>query len=185
MQRACAGSAPTPLTFHERRFSSLARPRARFDDARRGCSGARKIDDPLMRCAILTVAQPFSNHNGGWLGFSPNDGYLYVAMGDGGSFNDPQGNGQNQNTLLGKMLRIDVSGSGTYTIPANNPFFGSVTQRQEIWAYGLRNPWRPAFDRITGDLWIADVGQDVIEEVNFQAAKVNSNSSFCFESSGK
>ena len=116
---------------------------------------------------ILTVPQPFDNHNGGWLGFGP-DGYLYVALGDGGSSGDPGDRAQNLNTRLGKILRIDVSGA-TFSIPPNNPFVG-VTGLDEIWAYGLRNPWRPAFDRATGDLVIADVGQNQLEEIDFQPA---------------
>lgn len=115
--------------------------------------------------------QPFVNHNGGWIGFGP-DGYLYIATGDGGSGNDPGNRAQDiTNQLLGKMLRIDPSvdevPSPPYTIPADNPFVG-VTGDDEIWAYGLRNPWRPSFDRATGDLYIADVGQNQREEVNVQ-----------------
>jgi glucose/arabinose dehydrogenase len=119
---------------------------------------------------VLTIAQPFANHNGGWMGFGP-DGYLYDAQGDGGDFCDPQGNAQNRNVLLGKILRINVDAL-PYTIPADNPFVGVPNTRGEIWAYGLRNPWRPSFDRETGDLWIADVGQDYMEEVNFQPAAI-------------
>jgi glucose/arabinose dehydrogenase len=116
---------------------------------------------------VLTQAQPFSNHNGGWIGFGP-DNYLYIAMGDGGNFCDsPNGNAQNRSTLLGKMLRIDVS-SLPYTIPATNPFFGQAGIRGEIWSYGLRNPWRCSFDRQTGEMYIGDVGQDVQEEVNVE-----------------
>ena len=130
---------------------------------------------------ILTVAQPFDNHNGGWLGFGP-DGFLYVALGDGGDAGDPGDRAQNLNTLLGKMLRIDVSGA-TYTSPPGNPFVG-VAGLDEIWAYGLRNPWRPAFDRLTGDLYIADVGQNIIEELNFQPASSNGGENYgwrCYE----
>jgi glucose/arabinose dehydrogenase len=113
---------------------------------------------------ILTQAQPFANHNGGQLAFGP-DGFLYVGLGDGGSGGDPQGNGQNPATLLGKLLRIDVeAGTAPYAIPAGNPF------ANEIWASGLRNPWRFSFDRLTGDLFLADVGQNIWEEINFQAA---------------
>ncbi len=108
---------------------------------------------------ILTVAQPFSNHNGGHILFGP-DGMLYIAMGDGGSANDPNGHGQNTTTLLGALLRIDVDGGTPYAIPNNNPF------GNEIWAYGLRNPWRIALDRANGLLYIADVGQNRREEVN-------------------
>ena len=115
---------------------------------------------------ILQVPQPFANHNGGWLGFGP-DGYLYVAMGDGGGSGDPGDRAQNVNELLGKILRLDVSGA-TYTSPPSNPFAGATAGRDEIWDVGLRNPWRVSFDRLTGDLIIADVGQNVIEEVNFE-----------------
>lgn len=114
---------------------------------------------------LLTIAQPFSNHNGGQLQFGP-DGYLYIGMGDGGSAGDPQGAGQNLETLLGKMLRIDVNGQLPYSIPTDNPFFGSIPGRDEIYASGLRNPWRFSFDRKTGELYAADVGQGRLEEVD-------------------
>jgi glucose/arabinose dehydrogenase len=120
---------------------------------------------------MMSWSDPFSNHNGGWLGFGP-DGNLYVATGDGGSANDPNGAGQSLVTRHGKMHRIKPTVGGTspfYTIPAGNPFVG-VAGDDEIWAYGLRNPWRNSFDRETGDLWIADVGQNAVEEVNFQPA---------------
>ena len=121
---------------------------------------------------LWAQADSFSNHNGGWLGFGP-DGYLYVAMGDGGSGNDPSGNGQNLNTKLGKIHRIDPNVTGNsppYFIPASNPFAGGATTDDTIWAYGMRNPWRCSFDRQTGDFWIGDVGQDAVEEVDFQVA---------------
>ncbi|MEM7228436.1 MAG: PQQ-dependent sugar dehydrogenase [Planctomycetota bacterium] len=126
---------------------------------------------------ILRMPQPFTNHNGGWMGFGPNDGYLYIGTGDGGSACDPGERSQDiTNQLLGKMLRIDVDGDDfptdslrDYSIPADNPFVG-VTGDDEIWAYGLRNPWRCAFDRETGDLYMADVGQNAREEVNVQLA---------------
>jgi hypothetical protein len=130
---------------------------------------------------IITIPQPFSNHNGGMIEFGP-DGYLYIGMGDGGSANDPNNNAQNLSRLLGKMLRIDVNipqGSpNPYLIPPTNPFTGANTTRcdsgsttsgqpcQEIWSYGMRNPWRWSFDRTTNQLWVADVGQGVIEEVD-------------------
>lgn len=120
------------------------------------------VADPNSELVLLEFDQPFNNHNGGDLQFGP-DGYLYIASGDGGSGNDPQGNGQNTNTLLGAILRIDVnssSGSMNYSIPSNNPF------ANEIWLYGLRNPWRFSFDPANGDMYIADVGQNVREEVN-------------------
>ena len=123
---------------------------------------------------LLFVDQPFGNHNGGQLAFGP-DGKLYIALGDGGSGNDPNGNAQNLNTLLGKILRIDPrpSGGRPYGIPADNPFVGQSGRRGEIWAYGLRNPWRFSFDRQTGDMWIADVGQGAIEEVDLDPAPLN------------
>ncbi|MBI3967757.1 MAG: PQQ-dependent sugar dehydrogenase, partial [Chloroflexi bacterium] len=106
---------------------------------------------------------------GGHLLFGP-DGYLYIGLGDGGSGGDPQGNAQNPNALLGKMLRIDVSGLEAYAIPADNPFRGRAGFREEIWALGLRNPWRYSFDRATGDLYIGDVGQNSYEEISLQPA---------------
>ena len=119
---------------------------------------------------VLRVPQPFANHNGGQLAFGP-DGYLYIGMGDGGSGGDPNNNGQNLGSLLGKILRIDVRGAASpYGIPPDNPFAGSSSARSEIWAYGLRNPWRFSFDRKTGDLWIGDVGQGAWEEVDLQPA---------------
>lgn len=124
--------------------------------------------DSTSENVLLYITQPFPNHNGGQLRFGP-DGYLYIGMGDGGSGGDPQNNGQSFGTLLGKMLRIDVESTpGQVTIPADNPFKNRPGARPEIWAFGLRNPWRFSFDRSTGDLWIADVGQNTYEEVNFQ-----------------
>lgn len=118
---------------------------------------------------LLTVAQPYGNHNGGQILFGP-DGYLYIGLGDGGSQNDPQNNAQNPNALLGKILRIDVDGGDPYAIPGDNPFVNDPNYRPEVWAMGLRNPWRFSFDRATNDLYIADVGQNAWEEVNFQPA---------------
>lgn len=117
---------------------------------------------------LITIKQPYSNHNGGMIGFGP-DGYLYIGMGDGGSGGDPQNNAQNLNSLLGKILRIDVDSSKKpYGIPATNPFIKNDKARPEIWAYGVRNPWRFSFDRQTGDLWMGDVGQNKLEEINVQ-----------------
>ena len=126
---------------------------------------------------IMFYDQPFSNHNGGWLGFGP-DGYLYISAGDGGSANDPGNRAGNLSNYLGKLHRVDVDGGDdfpadpnqNYEIPADNPFVGTAGALESIWAYGLRNPWRTSFDRETGDLWIADVGQNVREEVNFAPA---------------
>ncbi len=125
--------------------------------------------DPASALVLLEVDQPYSNHNGGCLQFGP-DGYLYVGLGDGGSGGDPQHNGQKRTTLLGKMLRLDVDNGTPYAIPPDNPFVGDASTLDEIWALGLRNPWRFRFDRQTGDLWIGDVGQDAWEEINFQPA---------------
>lgn len=126
------------------------------------------IADANSEQLMQSIGQPFPNHNGGWIGFGP-DGFLYIASGDGGSGGDPNGNGQNLNTLLGKILRLDVSGQTAVPAPGN-PFLNQSNRQPHIWAYGLRNPWRMSFDRQTGDLWIADVGQDRAEEINFQAA---------------
>jgi glucose/arabinose dehydrogenase len=125
--------------------------------------------DAATRRDVLVVDQPYANHNGGNIAFGP-DGYLYIGLGDGGSGGDPQGNGQSLSTLLGKMLRIDPTPFGDlpYRVPADNPFVGRADARPEIWAYGLRNPWRYSFDRQTGDLWIGDVGQSAWEEVDLQ-----------------
>ena len=124
--------------------------------------------DASSETEVLSFAQPFANHNGGQLAFGP-DGYLYIGSGDGGGGGDQQNNGQQLDTLLGKILRIDVDGL-PLAIPPDNPFVGDPAARDEIWAYGLRNPWRFSFDRHTGDLFIADVGQERREEVDFQGA---------------
>ncbi|MGH7899528.1 MAG: PQQ-dependent sugar dehydrogenase [Candidatus Binatia bacterium] len=137
---------------------------------------ANGVPDPLGGEIILTVNQPFANHNGGMIAFGP-DGYLYFGLGDGGSANDPGNRAQNLETLLGKMLRIDVSTPTGYAVPADNPFVAGPGL-DEIWALGLRNPWRFSFDRANGDLWIADVGQFLIEEVNHVPAGTGSGANF-------
>lgn len=128
-----------------------------------------EVADPASELVLLEIAQPFSNHNGGQIAFGP-DGYLYVGVGDGGRAGDPFGNGQDRSTLLGSILRIDVGTvdeTGRYVIPPDNPFRAAGDgSRPEIWAYGLRNPWRFSFDPETGDLWAADVGQNQYEEVD-------------------
>jgi glucose/arabinose dehydrogenase len=127
------------------------------------------IADLGSASVMLTVPQPYSNHNGGQLAFGP-DGYLYIGMGDGGSGGDPDGHGQATDDLLGSLLRIDVNGASPYTIPAGNPWADSAGARGEIWSIGLRNPWRFSFDRTTHDLYIADVGQGNYEEVDVSTA---------------
>ncbi|MBD0838616.1 PQQ-dependent sugar dehydrogenase [Streptomyces sp. TRM68416] len=124
---------------------------------------------PDTRRTVLTQTQPYANHNGGDIAFGP-DGYLYIAFGDGGSAGDPHGNGQNLGTLLGKLLRIDPSGGEPYAIPPDNPFVDDPNAKDEIWAYGLRNPWRFSFDAGTGDLLIGDVGQSAWEEIDWAPA---------------
>ena len=131
-------------------------------------------DDPNLadhdsESVIIEIQQPFGNHNGGMIEFG-SDGYLYIGMGDGGSAGDPQNNGQNDSTLLGAMLRIDIDSDAPYAIPEDNPFTDTPDSLSEIWATGLRNPWRFSFDMETGDLYIGDVGQNQYEEIDFQPA---------------
>jgi glucose/arabinose dehydrogenase len=125
--------------------------------------------DPASAQLVLFVAQPYPNHNGGLVVFGP-DGMFYVGLGDGGGGGDPQNNGQSRATLLGKLLRLDIDGGTPYAIPAGNPFIGQAGARAEIWALGLRNPWRFTFDRVAGLLYVADVGQSQWEEVHVVAA---------------
>ncbi len=154
------------------------------------------IGNPASAQITVNIADPFTNHNGGWMGFKPADtqGYLYFVDGDGGSGNDPNQNGQNLNTLLGKMVRIDIDGLDNipgnaddgatfYTSPPTNPFVG-VAGLDEIWAYGLRNPWRNSFDRLNGALYIGDVGQITVEEHNFQSTSSTGGQNYgwrCYE----
>ena len=142
---------------------------------------------------MLEVPQPFKNHNGGHLAFGP-DGYLYIGLGDGGSRGDPHGNAQDTTNLLGSILRIDVSSASSrhpYAIPPDNPFVGlGAGVREEIWAYGLRNPWRFSFDTVSGDLWAGDVGQGGYEEVNIIRPGLNygwniKEGLHCYQSSKK
>jgi glucose/arabinose dehydrogenase len=127
------------------------------------------LADPGSEVVLLQFDQDFSNHNGGELQFGP-DGYLYIATGDGGSARDPNARAQDLGSFLGKLLRIDVDGGTPYAVPPDNPFVNTPAARPEIWAYGLRNPWRFSFDRATGDLFIGDVGQNEIEEIDLQPA---------------
>jgi glucose/arabinose dehydrogenase len=169
------------LAFHPR-FGENGRLFVNYTDtagdtvvARYLASGDRA--DPASEVIILRVAQPFANHNGGALAFGP-DGYLYIGTGDGGSGGDPHGNGQSLNALLGKILRLDVDGGNPYAVPADNPFAGSGEVAAEIWAFGLRNPWRIAFDRPTGDLYIGDVGQNRWEEIDVVPAGAPGGANF-------
>ncbi len=136
--------------------------------ARYKVSSNPDIADPASELIMMTVDQPFSNHNGGMLAFSPNDDYLYIGLGDGGSSFDPGNRAQDGNTELGKMLRIDVGNGTTFTAAANNPFDDDPDFLDTIWALGFRNPWRYSFDRLNGDLYVADVGQGAKEEISFQ-----------------
>ncbi|HMO41290.1 MAG TPA: PQQ-dependent sugar dehydrogenase [Saprospiraceae bacterium] len=139
--------------------------------------------DPNSEQILLEIEQPFSNHNAGDIAFGP-DGYLYIPTGDGGSGGDPGNRSQNRQSLLGKMLRIDVDNGTPYAIPEDNPFVNDATTRDEIWAIGLRNPWRFSFDRLTGDMWIADVGQNSWEEINIQPANSKGGENYgwrCYE----
>jgi glucose/arabinose dehydrogenase len=150
-------------------YYTLSNNNLRIAQYRRS-AGDRNRADPASGRTVLTIDHhAFSNHNGGQLAFGP-DGFLYIGVGDGGNEGDPARNGQNTDTLLAKILRIDPSPGGGYTIPASNPFRGKSGHRAETWAYGLRNPYRFSFDRSTGDLIIGDVGQDRYEEVVFQPA---------------
>ena len=154
-------------------YYSAAKPRrsvlSRFK------TGADGLGDAQSEEVLLEVKQPFPNHNGGMITFGP-DGMLYIGLGDGGSAGDPFGNGQNPGTLLGTILRIDTdqpADGAPYAIPADNPFVGESGARGEVWAFGLRNPWRFSFDTATGDLWVGDVGQNAREEVDIVYPGVN------------
>lgn len=136
------------------------------------------LADPSSGRLVLTIDHhQFTNHNGGQLAFGP-EGDLYIGVGDGGSEDDPDNNGQDTDTLLGKILRIDPSSGGGYTIPLTNPFAGRPGKRAEIWAYGLRNPWRFSFDRLTGALIIGDVGQNLQEEVDYAPAGTGAGANY-------
>ena len=159
------------LAFHPR-FSSNRRLFVNYTNALGDTriaefrASSADVADPASERVLLLVRQPFANHNGGGLAFG-DDGMLYAGLGDGGSGGDPLGNGQQLATLLGKMLRIDVDAGLPYAVPQDNPYTATPGARPEIWAYGLRNPFRFAFDRTTGDLYIGDVGQSSFEEVDF------------------
>ncbi|HEX9816517.1 MAG TPA: PQQ-dependent sugar dehydrogenase [Candidatus Thermoplasmatota archaeon] len=143
----------------------------------RAAPGNPDVTDVASAQGILTVDQPFANHNGGMVDYGP-DGFVYIGLGDGGLADDPQNNAQNPQALLGKMLRIAIEDTGTYTVPSDNPFVNVPTHRPEIWATGLRNPWRHSFDRATGDLYMGDVGQNAWEEISFQPAASNGGENY-------
>ena len=136
------------------------------------------VADRESERVVLNILQPFRNHNGGMLAFSPIDGFLYISVGDGGSSGDPHSNGQNPATLLGSILRINVDTDANYGIPVDNPFVNDPGSRSEIFVFGLRNPWRFSFDRLTGDLWIGDVGQRDLEEINLAMAPLRGGINF-------
>ena len=155
-------------------YYSAANPR-RSVISRFSVSENPNVADPNSEFIILEVAQPFSNHNGGQVAFGPH-GNLYIGLGDGGSGGDPQGHGQNTSTLLGSILRIDVTGTSdgrNYLIPPDNPFVDVPDARHEIWAYGLRNPWRFSFDPMNDTLWLGDVDQNAWEEFDIIGRGVN------------
>lgn len=151
--------------------------------ARFTANADKTFASPSSERVLLTLKQPYTNHNGGDLVFGP-DGYLYAALGDGGSGGDPENRAQDKNSLFGKILRLDVNKGDSYSIPVTNPFVGQANSKPEIWAYGLRNPWRVSFDKTTGDLYIADVGQGALEEINVQKAESKGGDNYgwrCFE----
>ncbi len=153
-------------------FTSTGRFYVNFTDKQRQTRIVRFVSEnrtttrPDSGETLLQYQQDYNNHNGGWLDFGP-DGMLYIGNGDGGSGNDPKQRAQDLNSHLGKILRIDVSPVKGYQVPQDNPFVKTENAKPEIWAYGLRNPWRCSFDRVTGDFWIGDVGQGHWEEINF------------------
>ena len=157
-----------PINGHFYLYYSATDPRRSIISRFSIKSGKINQADPESERIILEIAQPYSNHNGGQIRFGPK-GFLYISLGDGGGGGDREGNGQNLTTLLGSILRIDVNSLdllGTYSVPSDNPFTNLSNAKGEIWAYGLRNPWRFSFDSLTGDLWVGDVGQNLYEEIN-------------------
>lgn len=135
------------------------------------------VADPNTAKVLLTIDQPYRNHNGGQVAFGP-DGYLYIGMGDGGAANDPENRGQSLNELLGKILRIDIDNGEPYGVPETNPFVNDSAARPEIWSYGWRNPWRFSFDEANGDLYVADVGQNQYEEIHVELAGTESGQNY-------
>jgi len=152
------------LHYSDRRGSTVI---ARFQLPAPSGPDAPLAADPKSEQVLLTIEQPWPNHNGGMIAFGPRDGFLYVGMGDGGAANDPKNAGQDLSTLLGKILRIDVDSGEPYGIPPGNPFVKTPGARPEIWAWGIRNAWRFCFDPENGDLWIGDIGQNLWEEIDW------------------
>jgi len=153
-------------------YYSASNPRRPVGSRFSVSTGDPKVADSGSELLIIEILQPFANHNGGQIPFGP-DGYLYIGLGDGGSAGDPQGNGQNVGTFLGSLPRIDVDGVSqdkNYPIPTDNPFVGVDGALGEIWAYGLRNPWRFSFDQATGLLWVGDVEQGSWDEIDVVSA---------------
>lgn len=169
-ERGYLGTAFSPDG--ERLYASYTNPAGdtRIDEYAVAGEGADAAIDADSRRLVFAQDQPFSNHNGGHIAFGP-DGYLYVGLGDGGAAGDPDDRGQDRTDLLGKVLRIDPSeGATAYGVPGDNPFADGTDGRPEIWITGVRNPWRFSFDSLTGDLWIGDVGQNEVEEIDFLPA---------------
>jgi glucose/arabinose dehydrogenase len=158
-------------------FLNYVDPQVQSVISRFTVSANADVADPASEDTLLTIDQPGGDHNGGTVAFGP-DGYLYTSIGDGGCCGDPNGHGQDRTELLGSVLRVDVSGATGYTIPATNPWHADATFRHELWSYGLRNPWRFSFDRTTGDLYLADVGDNTREEVNVVSHLSNGGENF-------
>lgn len=165
-EQGLLGLAFAPDYVKSGRFYVNFTDKKRHTQIRRYISADKWTTDPATGETLLKFEQPWNNHNGGWISFGP-DGMLYIGNGDGGSGNDPKNSGQSMDTLLGKILRIDVSGKTGYQCPPDNPFLKKSGAKPEIWAYGVRNPWRCSFDRETGDFWMGDVGQNRLEEINY------------------
>ncbi len=179
-EQGLLGLAFSPNYVHSGRFYvgyTLADNDIRIVQYQRSAGNANLANPASARVVLRVDHHKYTNHNGGQLQFGP-DGHLYIGVGDGGSEGDPENNGQNTHTLLGKILRIDPSPSGGYTVPPSNPFVGQPGKRAEIWAYGLRNPWRFSFDRSTGALIVGDVGQNEQEEVDFAPAGTGAGANY-------
>jgi glucose/arabinose dehydrogenase len=176
-EQGLLGLAFAPDFARSGRFYVNFTDRKNHTQIKRFTSADRFTTDPATGEVLLEFEQPWGNHNGGWISFGP-DGMLYIGNGDGGSGNDPKDSAQSMDTLLGKVLRINVSGETGYEIPADNPFVKKSGVRPEIWIFGVRNPWRCSFDRETGDFWLGDVGQNRLEEIHFMPRNQAAGSNF-------